>query len=225
MNSSLSWPLPARRAPRSWLSLAVVAVHGLVFWALLQLHIVEQVVRHAAPLMVRIVGAPRPPAPAPPLAVPPPRLAPPPLLTTVPVPEVQLREPPPPALAVQPAAPTPAPPATQPPAATAAVAPVLPPPPAPQTLAASAVRYLVEPPVQVPRASRRLRESGHVLLRVLIDVRGQPRDVTLLRSSGFERLDQQALGAMRQARIVPCTDNGRPVECVFDAPIVYDLEN
>lgn len=225
MNPSLSWPLTARRAPRSWLSLAVLAVHGLVFWALLQLHIVEQVVRHAAPLMVQIVSAPRPSAPEPPLAVPPPRLAPPPLLPTAPVPEVQLREPPPPTLLVQATTVPAAPPAPPQPVATAAVAVAPPPPPAPQQLAASAVRYLVEPPVQVPRASRRLRESGQVLLRVLIDVRGQPREVTLLRSSGFERLDQQALGAMRQARIVPCTDNGRPVECVFDAPIAYDLEN
>ncbi|MCK7497523.1 MAG: energy transducer TonB [Comamonadaceae bacterium] len=89
----------------------------------------------------------------------------------------------------------------------------------------SALRYLVEPPVAVPLASRRLRETGTVVLRVVVDVRGNPRSVTLRRSSGFPRLDEQALGAMRQARFAPCTDEGRPVECESDAPIVYELEN
>ena len=79
--------------------------------------------------------------------------------------------------------------------------------------------------VQVPRLSRRARESGTVLLHVVVDVQGLPRSVTLRQSSGHPRLDEQAVAAMRAARFVPCTDNGRAVECEADAPIVYELES
>ncbi|MFY9511246.1 MAG: energy transducer TonB, partial [Rubrivivax sp.] len=137
---------------------------------------------------------------------------------------IELREPPPaPTITVQAAAApvtTPAPPAP-------AITPPPPAPPLPSILKVSAgsLRYLVEPALEVPRISRRLGELGTVTLRVVVDARGQPREVLLLHSSGFERLDQQALGAMRRARFVPCSQDGKPVECVFDAPIEYTLEN
>ncbi|MFY9511899.1 MAG: energy transducer TonB, partial [Rubrivivax sp.] len=69
----------------------MLAGHVLVFWALVQLNLLEQVVRHAAPLMVQIVSPGREPAPEPLLKGAPPRVAPPPLLPTMPVPEIELR--------------------------------------------------------------------------------------------------------------------------------------
>jgi protein TonB len=47
----------------------------------------------------------------------------------------------------------------------------------------------------------------------------------LQRSSGFARLDEQALAAMRQARFAPCTEHGMPIECESSAALAYDLEN
>ncbi|MBL8326149.1 MAG: energy transducer TonB [Rubrivivax sp.] len=113
------------------------------------------------------------------------------------------------------------------PAAVTGVATVAPPPAAPRTrkeVAASAVSYLVLPPVEVPTLSRRARESGTVWLRVVVDVRGLPIEVRLLRSSGHPRLDEQALWAMRQARFRPHTEDGLAVEVAVTAPIEYALD-
>jgi protein TonB len=89
----------------------------------------------------------------------------------------------------------------------------------------SALRYLVPPPISLPVASRRLGEQGSVVLRVVVDARGAPRQVVLLRSSGYARLDDDALAAMKRARFHPCTDNGAPIECESSAQLVYELEN
>ena len=89
---------------------------------------------------------------------------------------------------------------------------------------ATAVQYLVLPPVEVPRLSRRAGEAGTVWLRVVVDVRGQPLLVSVQRSSGFARLDEQAAWAMRQARFKPHTENGQPIELEVSAPVEYTLE-
>ena len=41
---------------------------------------------------------------------------------------------------------------------------------------------------------------------------GLPLQVALSRSSGYSRLDEQALWAMRQARFRPYTEDGRAIE-------------
>jgi periplasmic protein TonB len=98
-------------------------------------------------------------------------------------------------------------------------------PPAPRRqLAASAVQYRVLPPVEVPRASRRAGEAGTVWLRVVVGTAGEPVQVSVHRSSGFARLDEQALWAMRQARFLPHTENGRALEVEVIAPIEYPAE-
>ena len=111
---------------------------------------------------------------------------------------------------------------------TAASVPISTPEPAPaaappprRQLPPSAVQYRVLPPVELPRAARRAGESGTVWLRVLVDAAGLPAQVTVQRSSGFARLDEQALWAMRQARFKPHTEDGRAVEVEVIAPIEY----
>lgn len=226
MHTVLPWPAwPHARRHRAF-GLLVLAGHLGAVLLLSQLDVVRRAVQEAAPLMVRVVAAaPMPVEPPPAPRVAPPPLLPPPVRLSVPPVEVERPVPPPP-LAVQ-VAPAPAPPQPAPPAPPApVVAPPAPPapPPAPLKVAASQLRYLVEPPIEVPRLSRRLREQGTVLVHVLVDTQGLPRQVSLARSSGFERLDQQALWAMRQARFVPCRADGRPVECEADAPFLYELE-
>lgn len=127
-----------------------------------------------------------------------------------------------------PAAPTdaPAPVAAAAPAvvapATAQVAP--PAPAAPKTLPSSAVRYLVPPVLSYPRASRDLGESGVVRLRVLVDEQGRPREVEVAKSSGFPRLDQAALVAMRAARFQPHLEDGQPRMVWVQAPLNFQLD-
>ena len=111
--------------------------------------------------------------------------------------------------------PTPVPPAP---------APSPPAPPQPRLLPASNIAYLVPPPIEVPLASRRLGEQGLVMLRVRVGVDGLPRQVSLQRSSGYARLDEQAMSAMKQARFEPQTDNGAPIEWIVVAPLQYEIE-
>jgi protein TonB len=80
------------------------------------------------------------------------------------------------------------------------------------------------PPAEVPRLSRRAGESGVVWLRVVVDRSGLPAQVTVARSSGFARLDEQALWAMRQARFQPHIEDGQPIEIEVLAPIEYALD-
>jgi protein TonB len=91
-------------------------------------------------------------------------------------------------------------------------------------LAASAIRYRVPPAIAVPMASRRLGEAGTVLLRVWVDAQGLPRQVSVHRSSGFARLDEQAIAAMREARFQPVTDGGSAIDWVVIAPLQYEID-
>lgn len=172
--------------------------------------------------------APDPPPPAP-VPKPPPAVPPQPALWPAPEVQVQAVAPPSPAPApvvVPPPQPVPAPPSSTEPRQLTVVAPrPAPAPPAePRRLPPTAVAYRVEPPVEVPRASRRARESGTVWLRVRVDASGLPVLVTLARSSGFARLDEQALWAMRQARFQPYSENGQPIEWEVIAPIEYVVD-
>ncbi len=223
----LSTPLPAvppwphthgRLRLLRWAGVA--AAHLALFALLLVMGAHRPLQRQAQPLLLAVVGEPEPThRPVPPPLRGAPALAPTPVLAEVPL--VVVAEAPPARVVPDPAV-RPLPPVAQP--AAPVLAPAAPPPPAPpqrRQLAAGAVQYLVLPPVELPRLSRRLREHGVVWLRVLVDVQGLPVQVSVQRSSGFVRLDEQALWAMRQARFKPQTEDGRPIELEVIAPIEY----
>jgi len=101
------------------------------------------------------------------------------------------------------------------------------PPPAPvpaKVIPASGVQYLVPPPLEYPRASRRIGETGKVLVRVYIDEEGLPRNVQLNQSSGHTRLDYAAVAAVHKARFKPYTENGRPTAGWAFIPLNFELE-
>jgi len=105
-----------------------------------------------------------------------------------------------------------------------AAEPARPVPASPRELPMSAVRYLVEPPQVYPRASRDLGESGVVLLKVLVDEEGRPKDVLVSKGSGFPRLDRQAVQNMKGARFQPHIESGVPRAVWVPAEIVFNLE-
>lgn len=214
------------RPPRSrrLLLVGIAALHLLGLWGLSRVQDIRRSVAHVAPIVVRLVAPAEPPKPqpGPPVAMPEMKA---PALTMVDPPLIAVAAAPAPATVV--AALPPPPPAVVPvqTAPAPVVVPVMP-PPAPQIkqIPASAVRYLKEPRMTVPLMSKRLHESGVVHLRVVVDVRGQPREITLAKSSGFARLDEQALLDMRSARFVPYTENGQPVEWEVIAPMSYEID-
>ncbi len=67
-------------------------------------------------------------------------------------------------------------------------------------------------------------EEGTVTLRVLVGTDGLPRSVTVQRSSGHARLDEQAVWAMKRARFKPQTDGGVAIEWIVIAPLEYVIE-
>ena len=107
-----------------------------------------------------------------------------------------------------------------------AVAPVAPPPaPAPpRNLSASAVQYLEPLQVEYPRLSKRLGETGVVMLRVFIDEAGRVRDAQVSRTSGHPRLDDAAMAAVQKARFKPPSENGQAVSGYAQVPVDFQLE-
>ena len=215
------------RAQRRATVAAIVSLHAAAAWGLMQVREVRDAVTQAAPIFVQML-APEPP-PAPPLPPPPPPPPPPPRprpKIVRPAPVIAAAPSPAPAVFETPA-PPPEPPAPEPVAPPVAEAPPAPPPPPPppKNIPPSAVRYL-EPPAPVyPRASQRARESGRVVVRVYIDEAGLPRSVLLSRSSGFTRLDDAAVAAVRKARFRPYTENGHPTAGWALIPLAFDLDN
>lgn len=84
--------------------------------------------------------------------------------------------------------------------------------------------YLRNPKPAYPSTSRRLGERGTVLLRVLVTVAGEPAKVEVKTTSGFPRLDDSALEAVRQWKFVPARLGDHPVEAWVVVPIKFSLK-
>lgn len=95
------------------------------------------------------------------------------------------------------------------------------------TLGAELLRanYLRNPKPLYPAASRRLKEQGTVLLRVFVTAAGQPTEVMLKESSGYERLDNAAKQAVTGWKFVPATRNDKPLDAWVIVPIKFSLGN
>lgn len=75
-----------------------------------------------------------------------------------------------------------------------------------------------------PPMSRRLGESGKVVLRVTLNAQGLVAKATVSQSSGFNRLDEAALAAVREWRCTPAQRNGQAVEATALQPFNFVLE-
>ncbi len=75
-----------------------------------------------------------------------------------------------------------------------------------------------------PPASRRLGETGRVLLHVLIGVDGSAQKVEVKQSSGFERLDQAAVRIAQQTRYRPGKRDGQPEAMWYALPVPFELK-
>lgn len=102
--------------------------------------------------------------------------------------------------------------------------------PAPATVAAPApplippvfnADYLDNPPPQYPPMSRRLGETGRVLLRVFVSADGRAERVEIRVSSGFGRLDDAARDAVARWRFVPARRGEAQVAAWVQVPIVF----
>jgi protein TonB len=98
--------------------------------------------------------------------------------------------------------------------------------PEPQTTppVASANKALNKAPLY-PTLSRRLKEQGTVYLQVLVLKNGKVGQLKLKQSSGFSRLDQAALNAVRGWTYQPAVKLGQPIDYWFVQPVVFNLNS
>jgi periplasmic protein TonB len=89
---------------------------------------------------------------------------------------------------------------------------------------ASANKALNKAPLY-PMLSRRLKEQGTVYVEVLVLKNGKVGQLKLKQSSGFARLDQAALNALRGWTYQPALKLGQPIDFWFVQPVVFNLNS
>ena len=216
----------------------VVLLHGLALAGMLhyQSVAVKPEMTAATPLTVRWVTPVEEPK-AEPVPVPEPVAEPEPEVQPLPPPEVKKPSPvkvkPKPLKKPKPAV-KPVPPQVQPKAVTAVSAPVQQEKPAPvkAEVAPAPVEnpkfnaaYLSNPAPVYPRRSRMLEEEGVVKLRVHVSADGKALQVQLFKGSGYSRLDDAALTAVRNWRFVPAKQGNQSIEGWVIVPVSFKLRS
>ncbi len=193
---------------------ATIALHAVVLAVLLSYAPARSALLAAAPIMVDWIAAPKQEAPPEP-----------------PKPKPVVKRPakpvePKPVTAAQPEVPTPSPilaPAPPPPAPEpVAIAPA--PAPVAVTPPIFNAAYLENPAPLYPVLSRRIREEGRVVLRVLVNPRGSADEVQISNSSGHPRLDDSARDTVRRWRFIPAKRGSEPVSAWVLVPVSFKLE-
>jgi periplasmic protein TonB len=189
---------------RSGPAIAVIGVHALIVYGLVASMGIVELPKFAAPVEAIFIPEQTQTQPEPEIKVKPDIEDVVPL--DEPVPEVQFEEP------IAPPAETPIP-------ASASAISAAPATGAPAQDLKTANR--VEP--IYPSASRRAGEEGTVRLRVLVDENGRPREVNVSKGSGFARLDEAAIAAVRKWRFVPATNGTNKITAWTQVAITFRL--
>ena len=203
-NSAESVPSPPRStygsggSPNWAVILVILIVHVVAFYALVKFDVIHIAPKPKALVVDLIAEPPTPPAekskPEPVVV----EKVQPQIVTPAPIVQT-LASPPPITVTTTPPPPKP-------------VAVQAPPPAGPVTVGNLDETLLDGRPPRYPMESRRKKEQGTVVLRLLIGTDGRVHDISIAQSSGFERLDQAALTAIRGWRWRPTIRNGEPVE-------------
>jgi protein TonB len=85
------------------------------------------------------------------------------------------------------------------------------------------IEYVRPPQPRYPPLSRRLKEQGVVVLKVLVNERGEAQHIEVEHSSGHERLDRAAVEAVAAATFRPLLENGVPRAMLVLIPIEFGL--
>lgn len=92
------------------------------------------------------------------------------------------------------------------------------------TLPSSEAQVLNNPKPLYPKLSRRLNEQGQVVIRVYVGTDGSAQQGEVKSSSGYDRLDQEALRTVLRWRFVPGQRLGTPEAMWFNVPVNFVLE-
>ncbi|GAB3248424.1 hypothetical protein GCM10027296_11430 [Chitinimonas naiadis] len=107
----------------------------------------------------------------------------------------------------------------------AKAAPEAPPAPAPIEHPRSDAQHLNNQMPAYPGLSRKLGEQGRVLLSVYILADGTVGEIKLKKSSGYDRLDDAALNAVKRWKYIPAKQAGTPINFWFVQPFDWSLNS
>lgn len=73
--------------------------------------------------------------------------------------------------------------------------------------------------------SRRRGEAGTAEIKFVIGLTGAVESIALAKSSGYARLDDAALAAMRASACQPYIEDGAPVRAAYTQPFAFALDD
>jgi len=200
--------------------IAVALLHLLALQAIMSMAETAPAASADPPLYVEFITAPEPAPLQPPEPLPPSpprpveRPKPKPLITS------KATEPAPNAIEApaEPAEPEPLPPIA-----------AAPPPPGPATEPVAEppkfdLAYLNNPAPDYPKAASRMGQEGRVLLDVRVSAEGTVISLRIKRSSGFPRLDEAALNAVRRWKFTPSRRGDSAIEGRAEVPVDFVLK-
>jgi TonB family protein len=76
-----------------------------------------------------------------------------------------------------------------------------------------------------PEEARKKGWEGVVRLEAVISKDGRVEKVTVMQSSGYQLLDDEAIRAVKKRRYQPAVQNGKPIESIRQIPIRFKLED
>lgn len=76
-----------------------------------------------------------------------------------------------------------------------------------------------------PAISRRRGESGTAYVRFVVGLTGKLENIELKKSSGYDRLDDAALDAVRASTCKPYLENGAPIRAAYTQPYQFGLND
>jgi protein TonB len=74
-----------------------------------------------------------------------------------------------------------------------------------------------------PDASKRAGEEGRCIVTITVAADGRITNAAIQQSSGFPRLDEACIKGVKDQRVKPATEDGKPVETTIGLPIVWKL--
>jgi protein TonB len=100
--------------------------------------------------------------------------------------------------------------------------------PAPPKTAGTSIKPDPKHPLHIgeeyyPDASKRANEEGRCIVTITVGVDGKISNEAIQTSSGFPRLDDACLKGVHGQRMLPATEDGKPVAKTVTIPIVWKL--
>jgi len=86
----------------------------------------------------------------------------------------------------------------------------------------SAPKVIFQPDPEYSEEARKVKHMGTVVLYLVVDPDGRPRDIRVLRTLGLG-LDEKAIEAVKSWRFEPAKKDGKPVACMINVEVNFHL--